>query len=373
MTGVRHPERVGILAAVFLWGLWALTALPLFVLLVEFGCGDLGKCGNEALYYAKFYSHFFLYPVTFGLISAMFLTRPWIRSVHYLFSLPGRIGMISAIAVSMFLVVGFASYAEFTRATPAVWSFTPAVLSNTEGEQAGSLKEARDLLKKRCMPPASELSDEEKNEEKTAFKEKLEPLWENRGEILSYTAKFYRVGFVAMTTLFAILFLTIFIAIAAAPKATKDQKATTVEPMEREMMVSLASALLFAAFWVLMRITFLIEKTSVYPEDPLLILNYFIFLVFVVLYVYLISADWTKPEPHERYLHTMTSTAGIFTSVMVLLREESMSDVLVHTFGTGGSHLTYITVFLFLLVVYFPHLLHLLKGDPKPKDSYRQT
>ena len=161
MTGVRPPGRVGTITASFLWGLWALTALPLLVLVVEFGRGDLGDCGNEACYYAKFYSHFFLYPVTFGLISTMFLTRPWIQSVHYLFSLPGRMRMIGAIAVTMLLVVGFASYVEFTRATPAVWLFTPTVLSNTDGEQADSLKEACCLLEKRCAPDSA-LSDDEK-------------------------------------------------------------------------------------------------------------------------------------------------------------------------------------------------------------------
>ena len=237
------------------------------------------------------------------------------------------------------------------------------------GEQADSLKEARDLLKKQCKPGCAL-----NNDQKTAFKKKLDSLWKNRSEILSYTEKFYRVGFMAMTTLFAILFVTIFIAITAKPKTkTAESNETTADSMGQEMRIPLASALLFATFWVLMRITFLIEKTSVYPEDPLSIPNYFIFLAFVVLYVYFISMDWTEFEFYEQYLHTMTSAAGIVTSVMVLLREESMSDVLVGTFGTGGSHLTYITVFLFLLVVYFPYLLHLLKEYLKPRDSDRSN
>ena len=142
--------------------LWVLSALPLLVLSIEFKGGDLGSCGKEAYYYAKLYPHFFLYPVTFGLISTALLTYPWLWSVEYLYShRRARLRNFSIIAVSITLaVVFFASYMEFTGSTPSIWSFSPTTNS-------ADLQKARDLIKDRCERRAnssSELNKEEKGD-----------------------------------------------------------------------------------------------------------------------------------------------------------------------------------------------------------------
>ena len=91
MIDTQPSSRTRFLAGSLLWGLWLVSALPFFSLFIEFRGRQLGDCGAEWWYYARFYSHFFLYPITFGLISTALLHRPWIRSVHHLCCLPKRL------------------------------------------------------------------------------------------------------------------------------------------------------------------------------------------------------------------------------------------------------------------------------------------
>ena len=87
MIETQPTGRTRIVAALSLWGCWLVSISPVVALFFEFGQGQLEACGAEWWYHAKFYSHFFIYPVTFGLVSTVFLHRPWIRVVHYLHSL----------------------------------------------------------------------------------------------------------------------------------------------------------------------------------------------------------------------------------------------------------------------------------------------
>ena len=383
MTDTQPSRRTRLVAASLLWGFWALSALPLFVLYFEFQCRQLEGCGAEWWYYARFYSHFFLYPVTFGLISTIFLHRPWIQSVHYLCCLPERSRTRTAgvIVFSITLVVGFVSYVEFDSkpssgafkncenpttfrgSTPAPWSLAPEIMKD-ESEGMRILY----LLAERCKRIPALLSDLEKCE----FREKLSILWKDGDGPLSYTEQFYRAGFMAMTTLFALLFATIFIVKTWDSKNKKDS-ARERRSENRRMTNLLMLALLFATFWVLMRIAFLEEKLSVYPEDPLLMYNWLILLTFMVVYVHLVISLWSKPGRYERYLERIFSIAGIGLGVIGLLGggsgyQEWISDTLVRTFGTGGSPLTYMAVLLFLLVIHFPHILRLLEDDPRSDD-----
>ena len=88
MTDTQPSRKTRFVAASLLWGVWAVSVVPLFALFFEFQCRQLGECGAEWWYYARLYSHFFVYPVTFGLISTALLHRPWLRSAHHLCSLP---------------------------------------------------------------------------------------------------------------------------------------------------------------------------------------------------------------------------------------------------------------------------------------------
>lgn len=416
MTDARRSPTTGFFAGLTLWGVWVVSALPLFSLFFEFRYEQLGECGKEWWYYARLYSHFFLYPVTFGLISTALLHRPWIRTVHHLHSLPEstRTGKVGLVAVSMLVVVGFVYYIEFsgayfddifkncrnsseengsltgfTVAVTAPWSIAPeAMKSSDEGMRI------RDLLKQRCEKVSDSRNRSEKckfielpvpmlssylsglckspssllrEEEKCEFHQKLHALWKDDDGSRSYTVNFYRAGFVTMTTLFAFLFATVFITTTRYSKSERDPK-DPKDPEIRELessMFLLALSLLFATFWALMRITFLTEQLTIYPEAPRLIFDWLIFLVFVALYVHLITRSWSKSKRYEKHLSLALSIASVVIGVMGLLGNflsvEWIPEVLVDVFGTGSIPETYIAVLLFLFVVHFPHILRLVE------------
>ena len=388
MTATQPSGRTRFLAGSLLWGLWLVSASPVFSLFIEFKGRQLGDCGAEWWYYARFYSHFFLYPITFGLISTILLHRPWIQSVHYLCCLPKRprIRKAGTIVFSILLVVGFLTYVEFyseppsgavkscdnidnTRKfggyTPQFWFFTPADMK----------EEVRDLLATRCKNATASLSDPDK----CKLREELRNLWmdRDRSSPLSVTKTFYHAGFIAMTTLFGLLFATASIVTSWNPENMKDSAGEGSRESQR-MAILLTHAFLFAMFWVLMWTAFLAEQRSTYPEAPLLKYNFLIWLVFVVVYACLIINRWSKTghraRYHERILNVVgvaLGIAGVALGVIGLFSPEWILDTLVHTFGTRGPSWTYLAVFLFLLAIHFSHILRLLGDDPEPDGPER--
>ena len=368
MTSARGPRMTGFLAGSSLWSVWAVTALPFFVLFFEFRCGRLGECGQEWGYYARLYSHFFLYPITFGLISTILLHRPWIRTVRHLGSLPGRTRAMTAglIAASILAVVVFMGYLEFTGSTPAPWSIAPETMETSEEG-----RRIHELLEERCgRAQSGEVCGLDEGE-KCEFQGKLNSLWDGGDGPWSYTERFYRAGFLAMTALFAFLFVAIFVAGIQHSKngeAAEARKGSDAGSMMRP----LALALVFATFWVLMRLTFLVEKSSLYLEDDLLRYNGFIFLAFVAVYVHVVIKLRPESGRYENYLNLALSIAGLVLSAIGLVSDalpvEWIPKALVDVFGTGSTPATYIALLLFLLIVHFPHLLRLAEqwgSDPE--------
>ena len=376
MIDSRPSARTTFIASWALWGFWLLSALPLLVLFLEFRCDDLGGCGAEWWYYARFYSHFFLYPVTFGFISTALLHRPLIRTVHHLLSLPEptRTKVIGVVAGSVALIVGIISYGElgsehsssafkncpnateFRGSTPAPWSIAPDVM---EAEDEDMI--VRSLLEKRCRSVSQSLNDLEKCE----FQEKLSVLWKDRNRSASYTDLFYRVGFVAMTTLFALLFATIII---ESMKNSAGERNSEVKHMKTLLVL----ALLFATFWLLMRVAFMREKLSVYPGDPLLIANFLIVLFFVFVHVWIVFA-WPEARRSETYRDRILGIANAAINVIGLLGVRMdwawIADGLVLIFGTGGSPSTYLFVLAFLFAVHFQYILrYVYREDGKSDD-----
>ena len=100
---------------------------------------------------------------------------------------------------------------------------------------------------------------------------------------------------------------------------------------------------------------------------------YLIFLALIALYVHLVSRLWRDFGRYEKHFNLFLSAAGVAVVVLGLFQDSLpagwIREILVNLFGTGGSLLTYIGVLLFLLVVYFPHILRWLDPDSKPQDS----
>ncbi len=364
-------------AGVVLWSLWIGSALQPVALAWEFWGLELQHCGWEAWYYARFYSHIFVYPVTFGLLSTWFLQRPFHEVLDYLRE---RRILFIVIVFLIFVVVVAVSYAEFSESTGAIWEFSPQVL-----KQYPSGTKAREILSNQCWAaettaePYSHLSDASASADayydyldQFSFSRLLKNL-EARGEQQSLTNIAYHIGFVSMAALFMILFVTFFITLALMKDCEKQG------PLSR-----LANALFFASFWVLMRITFMVEKFTIFKveDDRLFIFNFFIFLLFLFALTNLLTALKNKPDTDSHnfdFKYNSFSILGImelFLSITgfasQMLETHYMSDILVHLFGTRNDPLTYPFIGLFLLLVFFPSILRALnssyldKGLKKP-------
>lgn len=298
MIETQPTSGTKIVAASLLWLCWILSVSPAATLVWEFGQGQLGACGAEWWYHATSYPHFFIYPVTFGLAATVFLHRPWIQVVHYLRFLPepAKTRHVRLIVSSMLVVVGFMSFVEFSRAPQgsaavkcgfahsteaarSLWDLAPDAIKGDEG------KRVRDLVEKQCSGPP--LTPEEKCE----FGEEMANLWEADDRRSSYTGGVYYAGFVAMTSLFVVLFAAIAIVRSQASKPESD-------PESRRIAGMLLLALSFAAGWVVLRIAHLLEKSSLYPEDPQLAFDILILGIFGVFFLHGAASRWSRIARH---------------------------------------------------------------------------
>ena len=219
----------------------------------------------------------FLYPITFGLVSTVFLTKPWIRSVNYLRDLclsddqeKRRIGFqnVVLIIVTILLVTGISG--SFSS-IPAIWSFAPEVLDRTDVYERVTAEKIRTKIMNRC-----EQINLNQRLEAPFLQYSLAGQWKMSDAPLSHTEVFYRIGHLAMTILFCLLFTTG--SLFAAPPAEIERSEAKV--LEHYVWI----ALFFASFWILMRATFLFEEQSLYGENPLLKVYGVFLILFAVLF-----------------------------------------------------------------------------------------
>lgn len=332
-------KNITFFAVGFLWILWILSALPLASLILEFN-DDWGMCGSEGHYYAKLYSHFFLYPVTFGFLSTVFLTPLWLRTVRDLWSLPDgtRLKVVSFLVASIVIVVGFISYLEFSGAhnTLAIWAVEQSALNESNSQKVSAAKK---VLKEKRIKVDWRTSNK--------VKKKFEALGELRHESKSVTRVFYYFGFVAMTTLFAVLFVVVIIV----------RSSNRTFPM----VGMLVPAVILASFWPIIRYGYLKEKIQLYGEnaDPLLMFNYFLFAAFVVLYAHVISISWEKFRVYEQVLKTLS---GVVIAVVPVLGSWQ-PEFIYYMFGSRSSGANYVAAILLLLVIFAPNIIRLLQRD----------
>lgn len=361
-----HSNRLSSIAVVALWSLWALSVLPLAVLLGEFGV-SLGECERAAWYYAKLYGHFFVFPITFGLLAVVFLTTPWICTVNTIRGLPSprRGRVITFLGASIVVIVAFASWAEFAKATPAIWSFKAAATNfptaSRSEESADVIHKGLAALAKRCGCETQECrqgKDAPANG-KPAMKPPLSELQYFEGE-RSYTEWAYYVGFIANTTWMALLFGVV---VMRAGHSDRSQGGLTL------------AAMALATAWVPFRASFLWEKQQLYEADPLLPLNFLIFLAFIVLHMHMFRLHVLRLD--DRKQQVVLGAGNLIVGVLALLSASIGSLAksntgwladgghhLVSWFGSQSSLLVYITMLLLVLVMIAPDVIRrLLRGD----------
>lgn len=357
-TGGSERQLGDFVAVAVLWLLWALSVLPLVVLFLEFG--DPSKDCVKASYYAKLYGHIFVYPATFGLVATVFLTRPWlhtVRSVRGLAS-PSRGRVIAFLACSIVGIVSFASWADFTQATPALWSFKAAadkeIANETIQKACETLKAAEEQNGAKPQQHGAQ-EPEAQNAKPLDALEDLSPPDDAR----SYTEWAYYIYFIANTTWIALLFGVV---VARSGANDPSQLGETVVAM------GLATA------WVAFRGAFLVEKVELY-NDPLRPLNYFIFLAFVVLYLHVLrlymgSLGVKGQNAVPMAGHAVAAVLGGLAALVSFLKGmgwlgDGGAGLLVRHFGSESSLLVYITMLLLFLVMVAPAVVRRLWGNPK--------
>ena len=347
-----------ILVGGVLWLIWVCSALPLVAIILEFGKSNLENCGNEAWYFARFYSHMFIYPATFGLLSTICLTSPFINTVRHLCH-PDRRPIGYIVLAVILVVIAFAGSREFGGASEAIWSFTPSSLSDIEDS-----KKARNLFANLCDDSQSNESnpDQKQEQKQDTIEDILSRLDESESAIKSWTNIAYSVGFVAMGVLFLLIFGTVVVLRIWGPLGNRTVTLVTL-------------ALVTASFWMLARIAFLTEKLQIYSKEPLMEENILIFLLFVSLYVTLASAVWKPMMAYETFISIVISLAGLVVSSVAFIVSYStdfeanwLSGFLVGLFGTRSSFPVYFAMILFWLMIFLPYILLPLKKELTNED-----
>ena len=259
----RQPGDIFVIAV--LWLLWISSVTPLAVLFYEFG----GHHANApacvgASYYAKLYGHIFVYPATFGFLTTAFLTRPLLHTVRTINLLEEkRRYVLASLAAVIVGIVLFASWSEFTEGTPAPWSFK--VFAEPEIKDESLLR------------PCNYLKEHERHSgvlERQDGEQKSKPLQvlvaEKDNLAKSDTEWAERVYFIGNTTVLVVLMVVVLVQMGFD---------------DRSQIGLTVAALGSATAWVIFRLTFLMEKEKLYDQDPLLPLNYLVFIAAVVLYV----------------------------------------------------------------------------------------
>lgn len=347
-----QPSRgTWVLAVGTLWGCWLVSIYPVVQLFLEFGQRQIEDCGAEWWYHAWSYPHFFIYPVTFGLVSTVFLHRPWIRVVHYLFSLTrrGKINHFVFILFSMLVVVAFMTVVEFIRApqgsaavkcdgkltepTRSLWDIAPDAMKGNE---------VHALVARQCKK-GKPLEKEEKCE----YGRKMAELWDDSRE--SSTVGAYRWGFVFMTFLFVFLFAAIAIVRSWKPEIGSHPEGKRIAGM-------LFVALSFATMWVFLRAVYLwVKKPLLYPEDPQLAFDILILGIFLIFLLYAAICRWSRVARYESGLRRYIICI-LFGSFGVTFIQQSP------TFGMRDSVLIALAYILFVFASLFPVFLKKLDG-----------
>lgn len=344
-----------LVATAVLWGLWVLSVVPLVVLFIEFHGRSEAVCSLGAGHYAKLYGHFFVYPIVFGLPATVLLTRPWLHTVGLIRHLPTpkRRRVVAFLAVSILGIVSFASWADFTKATPALWSFKATVQPEAAKEENAVkviVSACSTLVAKSQMAEDTDSQTRAQTQQNGEEKRPLDVLKPLLGkEALSLTERAYYIGFIGNTTWVALLFGVVVVRTGLG---------------DRTLLGQLVVAVALATAWVPLRAAFLVEKTALYT-DELLPMNYLIFLAFVVLYLHILRLYAPRLGDRGRQITLWTGNLIVIglSLLSTLAGSVAGSDLdwsgsggalLVDYFGSKSSVLKYIGMLMLLLVMVAP-------------------
>lgn len=359
MNNEARSTSAGDIAAVaFLWTLWALSVVPLVVLFIEFW--EPQHC-VKASDYAKLYGHMFVYPLLFGLPATVFLTRPWATHLPVdsrTATCAGTPDYVSIRHRGNRLIRDLCG--SLTHATPALWSFKAAHENPDEDNaSAAAIRNACTFLQERFQGNTQSAAKATEQQNRTRLKENgkvTKPLDNlndlSREEPRSATEWACHVGYIGNTIWTALLFSIVVVLLART------------DSNENPPVGHVVAAVTLATTWVPFRAAFLVEKVELYNTDPLHLLNYLVFLAFVVLQLHVLRLYMNGPNgvgPEKRNAALWTPMVYLLSALASLPEHletlDIVADTLVKYFGHGSSPRIYITMLLLLLFTIAPDVV----------------
>ena len=286
----------------------------------------------------------------------------WVRDLP-----PRKRGRVTAfLTVSILGIVSFASWTDFTLATPALWSFKAAAKQDAAKPDKADLviRRACETLLARHQNgqgPAkvTEKQNNAKPQEDGKGEKPLDILKNGlpSGETPSATEWAYYIGFIGNTMWMALLFGVVVTLVARTDSTGRSQ------------LGPLVVAMALATAWVPFRAAFLVEKAGLY-NDPLQPLNYVIFLAFVVLYLHALRLYMaTQGKGRQAMLWTgnlIVVILNILSALISLFAGLGIgTDLLLYSFGSKSSLLLYIAMLLLFLVMVAPTVVRGLGGGSR--------
>ena len=180
-----------------------------------------------------------------------------------------------------------------------------------------------------------------------------------------------------MTILFCLLVTTGFLFAVLPNEMGRKVKDSEAKKQGYYVLV----ALFFASFWMLMRVTFLVEEKSLY-ENPLLEVHVAFLFLFVGLFVLVSLLSYyqrhheedsdKKGGPDQKAFEVIFITIGLMEGIVAGLEfggvAPQIGNVLVFVFGTKSSILSYLSVFTVIFAFSLPFILQRL-GKNKTGDA----
>ena len=332
-----------IAVAVFIW---FITARPLIALLMEYGF-------HEGFFYARLYSHFFLFPYLFGHFLLIALIQP-VSLVLDFFIASGSEGKVG-LTLYLGAIVGVSiilSVIEMGNRR-AVWEVKKDVLK--QDQDMHGEKSVRALTFSLAGANSSA-----KTAEKIGYNSRIsEMLSENSAKSRVYRA--YRLAFLPFTMIFLSGYITTIVF------AVRPESIAAFDPVRHEIALRhlvIAALLLFA--WPIMRIYYDIEINSLFSSDKnesaqidgganpaFSFATLLITFVFAVGYIYLFIALF--PSMKGEILAIATGAIQVLALLVALLRRDVIYQVGRWVWGVRASVLSYamlLTAFL-LVILYF--------------------
>jgi hypothetical protein len=342
-------------SAAILFGLCAISLLPLLVLFLEFD----GEFCNEPFwfYIAKFYGSYFLFPI-FGVLSAAFLVAPFATLWLILKEETNKI-ILRRVLYAWIGVVAAASAIEFTGSSHAIFEVSSRALNSSEGQRFYN------NLKTICTP-AFAYKGKYDGSPDSYQRELVKALSVPGGRSFSGYVYFLAVP-VQAALLVALLCGFGLITYFKKPYITRFLAREGLNWEKNNVFLLFGLALSIGSVWCLYRISYRIDNIDLFGKsnNPLYSDNNPLFADYVVLYLYLlVVAIYVSFVGFDMEKIAKTTSQLAAAAAVIGLSLAAPTGFAGHFFGVQASFQNIAAVVIVLLILVGIGLL--LNNDPPP-------